>query len=98
MRIDPRHYTNKLLEMIYDGLLDRETVILAMASYLSDNDVRDMMECNEMLEEEDEAREDDGQPTEREEWASFDQPDPHYFGGEEEEDEDEVVDPMDFDP
>ena len=91
MRIDPRHYTNKLLEMIDDGLLDRETVILAMATYLSDNDVRDMMACNEMLEEEDE---DDGQPTEQEEWASFDQPDPHYLGGE----EDEVVDPMDFDP
>jgi hypothetical protein len=96
MRIDPRHYTNKLLEMIDEGLLDRETVILAMATYLSDNDVRDMMECNEMLEEEDEDEEyeDDGQPTEREEWASFDQPDPHYFGGE----EDDVVDPMDFDP
>ena len=72
MRIDPRHYTNKLLEMIDDGLLDRETVILAMATYLSDNDVRDMMECNEMLEEEDEEDEDDGQPTEQEEWASFD--------------------------
>jgi hypothetical protein len=96
MRIDPRHYTNKLLEMIDDGLLDRETVILAMATYLSDNDVRDMMECNEMLEEEDEDEEyeDDGQPTEREEWASFDQPDPHYLGGE----EDDVVDPLDFDP
>ena len=94
--MSPRHYTNKLLEMIDDGLLDRETVILAMATYLSDNDVRDMMECNEMLEEEDEEDEDDGQPTEREEWASFDQPDPHYFGGEE--DEDEVVDPLDFDP
>ena len=80
MRIDPRQYTNKLLEMVDEGLLDRDIVISAMATYLSDNDVRDMMEANEMIEAEDDE----------------DQPDPHYFGGEE--DEDEEVDPMDFDP
>ena len=71
MRIDPRQYTNKLLEMVDEGLLDRDIVISAMATYLSDNDVRDMMEANEMIEDEDDE----------------DQPDPHYFGGEEDEDE-----------
>ena len=75
MKFDPRRYTNKLLEMLDDGLLDRDTVILACVSYMSESDVQDMMESNEMLEaeeDEDEDDEDDGQPSEQEEWASFD--------------------------
>lgn len=65
----PREYTNKLLEMVEDGLLDRDTVILACVKYMSESDVQDMMESNEFVLEEDE---DDGQPTEQEEWYSFD--------------------------
>ena len=66
-----REYTNKLLEMVEDGLLDRDMVIMACVKYMSESDVQDMMEANEMIEEEDED-EDDGQPTEQEEWMSFD--------------------------
>lgn len=71
----PRKYTNQLLEMIEDGLLDRDTVIMACVKYMSEDDVQDMMEANEFIEEqfEDEDEdEDDGQPTEQEEWYSFD--------------------------
>ena len=66
-----REYTNKLLEMVEEGLLDRDMVIMACVKYMSESDVQDMMESNEMIEEEYED-EDDGQPTEQEEWASFD--------------------------
>ena len=66
-----REYTSKLLELIEDGMLDRDTVIMACVKYMSEDDVKDMMEHNEFILEEDED-EDDGQPTEQEEWASFD--------------------------
>ena len=50
-----REYTTKLLEMIEEGSLDRDTVIMACVKYMSEDDVKDMMECNEMLlEDEDE--------------------------------------------
>ena len=66
-----REYTSKLLELVEDGMLDRDTVIMACVKYMSEDDVKDMMESNEFILEEDED-EDDGQPTEQEEWASFD--------------------------
>ena len=44
-------YTNQLLEMIEDGLLDRDTVIMACVKYMGENNVLDMMEANEFIEE-----------------------------------------------
>jgi len=44
-----RQYTNKLLEMIEDGLLDKDTVIMACVKYMSEDDVKDMMQCNEFI-------------------------------------------------
>ena len=68
-----REYTSRLLELIEDGMLDRDTVIMACVKYMSEDDVKDMMEHNEFIDEdEDEDEEYDGQPTEQEEWASFD--------------------------
>jgi hypothetical protein len=72
-----REYTNKLLELVEDGLLDRDTVIMACVKYMSEDDVKDMMESNEFILEEDEDEEDedsewDGQPDEAQEWADFD--------------------------
>ena len=54
-----RQYTTKLLEMIDDGLLDKDQVIQAFCSYMSESDVQDMMESNEMVDSEDEEEEDD---------------------------------------
>jgi hypothetical protein len=53
-----RKYSNLLLEMIEEGLLDRDTVITACVMYMSEDDVKDMMHANEMLlpEEEEECR------------------------------------------
>ena len=70
-----REYTNKLLEMVEAGVLDRDTVIMACVNYMSERDVEDMMGYNGMIEEEyedEDEDEDDGQPTEQEEWMSFD--------------------------
>lgn len=52
-----RQYTNQLLEMIEDGLLDKDNVIMACVKYMSEDDVRDMMKANEFIMEEDEDEE-----------------------------------------
>jgi hypothetical protein len=43
-----------LLEMVEDSVIDRDHVIMACLKYMSEDDVRDMMECNEFINEEDE--------------------------------------------
>ena len=48
-----RKYTNMLLEMVEEGLLDKDTVIMACVKYLSESDVQDMMEANEFIMSED---------------------------------------------
>lgn len=49
-----RQYTNKLLEMVEEGLLDRDSVIMACVKYMSEDEVRDMMHSNEFIEDEEE--------------------------------------------
>jgi hypothetical protein len=44
-----RHYTNRLLEMMDEGLLSAETVATMAVSFMSEDDVRQMMEANELL-------------------------------------------------
>ena len=44
-----RQYTQQLLEMIEDGILDRDHVINCMTSYMSEDDVKDMMITNELV-------------------------------------------------
>lgn len=54
-----REATNKLLEMVEQGLLDKDTVIMACVKYMSEDDVADMMHCNEFDSNEDDDEEDD---------------------------------------
>ena len=49
-----RKATNKLLELIEEGLLDRDTVIMACLKYMSEDEVADMAHCNELIVEEEE--------------------------------------------
>lgn len=49
-----RYYTNKLLELVDDGVLDPKTVLVAALSYMSEADVADMAHINELVEEEEE--------------------------------------------
>jgi hypothetical protein len=48
-----RQTTNKILEMVEEGLLDRDTVIVACLKYMSEDDVADMARANEFFTEED---------------------------------------------
>jgi len=56
---DVRQATDKILEMVEEGILDRDTVIMSCLKYMSEDDVADMAQMNEFFpmpdEEEDEA-------------------------------------------
>lgn len=54
-----RKYTNQLLEMIEEGLLDKDTVIMACVKYMSEDDVADMMHANEFICDDDENDDDE---------------------------------------
>lgn len=54
MKISTREYSAKLLDMVEDGILDKDAVICAMINYMSESDVKDMMEVNEFISEDDE--------------------------------------------
>ena len=55
-----RQATNKLLTMIEEEMLDRDTVISACVKYMSEDQVRDMCHMNEFFEgTEDEDEEED---------------------------------------
>ena len=53
-----RKATNKLLEMIDDGLLNKNTVILACLNYMSEDEVKEMAELNDFFSDEDDLEED----------------------------------------
>ena len=63
-----RTQTNKLLDMMDEGVISAQSVAEMALAYMSEDDVADMMRSNDILDEE----EDDGQPTEYDEWMSFD--------------------------
>jgi len=64
-----REATNKLIDMMDEGLISAQAVAEMALAYMSEDDVADMMRSNDILDEEDE---DDGQPDEMQEWESFD--------------------------
>ena len=45
-----REYTNKLLELVEEGMLNKDDVIMACVKYMSEDDVEDMMRCNDFIE------------------------------------------------
>lgn len=61
-----RQATNRLLEMIEDGLLDRNTVIMACVKYMSEDDVADMCHINEFFYDEDDDEEESQEESENE--------------------------------
>jgi hypothetical protein len=66
-----RQATNKLIDMMDEGLISAQAVAEMALAYMSEDDVADMMRCNDILDEE-EDDEYDGQPDEMQEWESFD--------------------------
>lgn len=60
MANEARQETRRLLSMIEDGVLDRDAVILMCVNHMSEAEVADMMESNELgPEDEDEDEEND---------------------------------------
>lgn len=47
-----REFTDKLLNGIEEGIYNKDQVIMAFCKYMSEDNVEDMMNINEMLEEE----------------------------------------------
>ena len=66
-----RTQTNRLIDMMDDGVISAQAIAEMALSYMSEDDVADMMRANDILEE-DEDEEYDGQPDEMQEWESFD--------------------------
>ena len=57
------------LELVDNGIVSAEDMLMAALKYMSTDDVEDMLDCNEWSERFFE--EDDGQPTWEQEWADF---------------------------
>jgi len=49
-----RKYTNLVLEMVEEGILDKDVVIMACLKYMSEAEVRDMAEANGFVPEDEE--------------------------------------------
>ena len=63
-----RTQTNRLIDMMDEGLISAQAIAEMALAYMSEDDVADMMRANDILEDD----EDDGQPDEAQEWESFD--------------------------
>jgi len=65
---DPRSYALELVEQGFSA----ERLLEACLVYMSYDEVRDMLDTNELSPRFDDAGEWDGQPDEAQEWADFD--------------------------
>ena len=67
------NYRDIALELVDNGLVSAEELLTMALKYMSNVDVEDMLDCNELSERfiEDEDDEDDGQPTWEQEWEDF---------------------------
>ena len=64
------NYRDIALELVENGLVSAESMLTMALKYMSNDDVEDMLDSNELSERffEDE---DDGQPSWEQEWADF---------------------------
>lgn len=69
-----RKFTNKIIEMVDEGAVDRDTLIRDLLLWMSESDVEEFYDRNlsEFDEDEDDGYEHDGQPDEMQEWHDFD--------------------------
>jgi len=65
---------DEALELVENGIVSAEAMLTMALKYMSTDDVADMLDCNELSKRfsDEDDYEDDGQPTEYEEWMSFD--------------------------
>ena len=55
---DVRQATDRILEMVEEGVLDRDTVIMSCLKYMSEDDVADMAQMNEFFYDDSESDDD----------------------------------------
>ena len=70
-----RPATTRLLDMMDNGEIDVRAVADMALMWLAESDVKEMMQANDLVEDEEEDEEEDegdGQPDEAQEWESFD--------------------------
>ena len=60
----------RLIELVEDGNLDAAMAVTMCAKWMTDDEVAEMLDANELSDRF--AEEDDGQPDEAQEWADFD--------------------------
>ena len=65
---------DEALELVENGVVSAEAMLTMCLKYMSTLEVADMLDCNELSKRfsDEDDYEDDGQPTEYEEWMSFD--------------------------
>ena len=63
-----REYTNKIIEMVDEGLIDRDMLIRDLLNYMSESEVENFYDQYYGQDED----EDDGQPSEMDEWHDYD--------------------------
>jgi len=61
----------RLYELLDQGMITHEQVVDMCMGFMSESEVEDMLDANE-LSERFEDEDDDGQPNEAQEWADFD--------------------------
>jgi hypothetical protein len=61
----------RLYDLLDQGMITHEQVVDMCMGFMSESEVEDMLDANELSERFDED-EDDGQPDEEQEWADFD--------------------------
>lgn len=66
-----RKYTNKIIEMVDEGMVDRDMLIRDLLNYMSESDVENFYDQYYGYEDEDDELDDD-QPSEADEWHDYD--------------------------
>lgn len=62
---------DRALELIDEGIVSAEDMVIMCVKYMSVDDVEDMLDCNELSDRFMEDDEDDGQPDWHQEWEDF---------------------------
>ena len=62
----------RLYDLLDQGVITHEQVVDMCMGFMSESEVEDMLDANELSERFEDTDEDDGQPDEAQEWADFD--------------------------
>ena len=62
----------RLYDLLDQGAITHEQVVDMCMGFMSESEVEDLLDANELSERFEEDDEDDGQPDEAQEWADFD--------------------------